>query len=584
MAERKAGSVRSRFNELWFRWHLHPWGLVGAVAMFVLGLTPSLLPRDSFYQAIVSGVGAGIGYALGLLCWVIWHDLVRPRLHGAVVRRASEIPERWRIRIEVVLLVAGLVVAFGFVLASLRWQRATAVLTGAQPYSLVQYLPVLPLGILFFMLTVALGRFLMWLAERIARALPDRVRTVWRGIGAWAVVLLLVLTVVEHVIPGTIVRAGEAMFSDRDRYPEDGIEQPLEPERSGSPDSLVSWDGLGTHGNRFVAGGLHAEQLEELTGRESREPIRVYAGLRNAESIGERAQLMIAELERTHAQDRDAILLTMSTGSGWVDHWAAQAFELLHDGDTAVVSAQYSYLPSVLHFLSGGDTVREAGQELITPVVDWWNALPEESRPKLYLYGESLGSTAVESAFSGLRDIANSVDGILLAGPPNFNPLWKSFVTRRDPGTREVSPEFAGGTVVRFAQTAAQVREEAADARAGGAPWGPTRMLYIQRASDPVVWWSEDLILREPDWLKEAPGVDRFSGFHWIPFITFLQVAADLPVSKNVPQGHGHNYGDALVDGFAAIDSDSSLTDEDIDLLNEQLEQAVEMSGEARFG
>lgn len=551
--------------------------------MFVLGLTPSLLARDFFYQAVISGVGAGIGYALGLLVWVIWEDVMRPRMPVPIARTLAQVPERWRFRIEVALLVTGLGVAFAFVLLSLRWQQATALLTGAEPYSFSQYLPVLPLGILFFMLMVALGRAVLWVAELITRVLPDRVRLLWRGIGAWLLVIMMLLMLVDHVIPGTIVRAGEALFADRDTEVEPGVERPMEWERSGSPDSLVDWEGLGAHGSRFVSGGLRADELTELTGRESHEPIRVYAGLRNAAEIEDRAQLVVAELERTHAQDRDAILLAMSTGSGWVDHWAAQAFELIHDGNSAVVSGQYSYLPSALHFLSGGDTVREAGQKLITPVVDWWNALPPEHRPKLYLYGESLGSTAVEAAFSGLRDIANSVDGILLTGPPNFNPLWSSFVSRRDPGTPEVNPEFAGGTVVRFAETAEQVRAEAADAREGGAPWGPTRMLYIQRASDPVVWWSSRLILREPDWLKETPGVDRFAGFHWIPFITFLQVAADLPVSKHVPQGHGHNYGDALVDGLQAIDSDADTSAEEIARLNAQLEEAVRRSGEGRF-
>ena len=28
----------------------------------------------------------------------------------------------------------------------------------------------------------------------------------------------------------------------------------------------------------------------------------------------------------------------------------------------------------------------------------------------------------------------------------------------------------------------------------------------------------------------------------WIPFVTFLQVSADMAVSVGVPDGHGHNY------------------------------------------
>ena len=34
-------------------------------------------------------------------------------------------------------------------------------------------------------------------------------------------------------------------------------------------------------------------------------------------------------------------------------------------------------------------------------------------------------------------------------------------------------------------------------------------ILYLQHASDPVVWWSPDLIVSRPDWLSEPPGPDR---------------------------------------------------------------------------
>ena len=39
----------------------------------------------------------------------------------------------------------------------------------------------------------------------------------------------------------------------------------------------------------------------------------------------------------------------------------------------------------------------------------------------------------------------------------------------------------------------------------------------------------------------------------WMPIISSLQVAADLPGAKDVPDGHGHNYGASVLVGFAAI-------------------------------
>ena len=38
----------------------------------------------------------------------------------------------------------------------------------------------------------------------------------------------------------------------------------------------------------------------------------------------------------------------------------------------------------------------------------------------------------------------------------------------------------------------------------------------------------------------------------WIPFVTFWQITADLPMGLGVPAGHGHNYTGDNVDGWAA--------------------------------
>lgn len=361
---------------------------------------------------------------------------------------------------------------------------------------------------------------------------------------------MIAIYTVENIIPGAIVSLGDRVFTAQNADPDPGTQRPTLSERSGSPTSDVDWDGVGLQGSRFLSSGAHKDELEQVTGKPAKEPIRAYAGLGNRDSNEGRAQLLIDELERTHAQDRKALLLTMTTGTGWVSSYSAQAFELLYGGDTAIAAAQYSAMPSVFHFFGGGSQVERAGEEFINPIVDWWNSLPEDDRPKLYLYGESLGTTGIEAAFSGVRDIANSVDGILLTGPPHFNRLRSQFVERRDPGSTEISPVYAGGLVVRFANDVDQVR------RWGRVPeeeWGRTRMLYIQHPSDPVSWWSPELAFKEPDWMKEDTPYSRSRVMQWMSIITYLQVAADLPGAKDVPDGVGHNYGTSVLDGFAAI-------------------------------
>ena len=81
--------------------------------------------------------------------------------------------------------------------------------------------------------------------------------------------------------------------------------------------------------------------------------------------------------------------------------------------------------------------------------------------------------------------------------------------------------------------------------------------------SDPIVWWSEDLLFSRPDWLKEPPGRDRTPVMRWYPIVTFWQVAADMTNAGSVPGGHGHNYGEFVLDGWAAVAPPDGWTAED---------------------
>ena len=186
---------------------------------------------------------------------------------------------------------------------------------------------------------------------------------------------------------------------------------------------------------------------------------------------------------------------------------------------------------------------------------------PVGHRPKLYAFGLSLGSYAAEAPFSGEADMANRTDGILLAGPPAFNPLNREFTDGRDPGTPEVQPVFRDGRTVRF------TNDPADGIPPDGQPWDGTRVLYLQHASDPVVWLSPDLILHRPDWLAEPPGPDVTSEMIWIPFVTFWQVAADLLEPVDTPPGHGHTYTLEFVDGWAALLQPAGWTTQQADTL-----------------
>lgn len=517
-------------------------GIAFGALFFCWSLTPSLLPRDWLFQGLIGGITAAIGYGVG--CAVGWAAHRYWLSHLSWWPPPERLTRAAKVTVPAVAIVASLVM----LVYSAGWQRELAALMGVEGTTTSGYLRTMALSVLVAALLISLWRVLRDLVRVVARYLNRWLR-VPRSAAApvgFLVVVFLCYTLVTDVLFNGVYSVTNSAFGLQNDKTRPGVVQPAEPERSGSPGSYVPWDTLGYEGRDFVYRGLHADQLSTYNGAPAKEPIRVYAGLDSADDTDARMDLVIRELERTGAFHRKALVVIPTTGTGWVNPTAANAMELVYNGDSALVASQYSYLPSWISFLADRGKAAEAGRALVRRVHDRWLQEPADTRPTLLVYGESLGSQAGEGAFDGLADIRETVDGVLWVGPPNSNPLWSTLEDRRDPGTPEVQPVYSGGLVVRFADDASAV-----GAQPG--PWLTPRVLYIQHPSDPVVWWSPDLIVNRPDWLSEPPGFDRLPSMRWFPFVTFWQVAADLANAAGVPDGHGHNYGTSVLDGFVAV-------------------------------
>jgi uncharacterized membrane protein len=521
-------------------------GVAFGALFFCLSLTPSLLPRAWVFQGLIAGVNAAFGYGLGV---VIGRTAYRVMLRNARWWPPPA-PVLFWMKAAVVAIVPTACVLMLIPAAS--WQRQVSALMGIEGPTTLGYLRTLIVAVAVGALLVSTFRVLIDAVKLLARMLIRRWHLhdeVALFIGTSIVVALLIMLINGVLVRGFFAGAN-ALFQPRDAATPVGLSQPLLEEKSGSPASLAPWDSLGYQGRNFVATGPHAAELARLNGRPAKEPIRVYAGLHTAPDDQGRLAVLLGELERTGAFTRKVLVIAPTTGTGWIDPVAASSLEMMYNGDTAIVGLQYSYLPSWISFLADRQKSMDSGRMLIDTVHDRWQQLAPDHRPKLMLYGESLGSMAGQAAFGWLPDIRRmGFDAVLWVGPPQASPLWHALIVRRDPGSMEVEPRYDNGRTVRFSEA-----NIPADITAvAGPPWVGTRVLFLQHPSDPVVWWTPDLLFGKPEWLIEPRGQDRTALMRWYPVVTFWQVSADLTNAEGVPGGHGHNYSNDILDGWVAV-------------------------------
>ncbi|HEX9863669.1 MAG TPA: alpha/beta-hydrolase family protein [Acidimicrobiia bacterium] len=530
-------------------------GVLTGVLMFVTSLLPSLLPRLAVTQGIVSGISFMVGYGLGVAWHWTWNFLGMPQPKGRwwlVIRRI------WFV-VLALLLVAGM---WGFV----GWQNDVRDDFGMERITPAIWLIIVPVAFVFSALILVISRLILkllhFLIRWLGRVFPLRLAVVLGG----AALAMILWGLWSGLAVNTFFAVTNQIFAPRDTITPEGIIAPTSELRSGSPESLVTWETLGERGRTFVATGPMVDDLNAFHGDGAIEPIRAYVGLRSAETLGGRAELLLDELIRTGAFDREVLVVATTTGTGFLDPNAITALEYLYKGDVAVAGAQYSYLPSWISLLADQDEVEETSQVVFRTIHEYWSTLPEGQRPEIYLYGLSLGSYGVESILTSINIINEPIDGALMVGPPFVNELWNELVADRDPGTSPATPIYQDGRTVRFTNA-----ESALDIPS--AEWGDTRVVYLQHASDPVVFFSPSLFWRQPDWLLDGQrGVEISDEFQYTRFITGWQVMLDLPAAGSIPEGYGHLYSkEANAEAWIAVTRPANWSDDDTSQLIEFL-------------
>lgn len=530
--------------------YFSPPGLLVGSIFFAISLTPSLLPRTETVQGILSGCCFGVGYGIGNLAHWLWGWLGLRVPPGRVTRAMG------------MLIALACLVVVGIALGYAQtWQNSVRAVMGMPPADASQ-----PLLIAVVALPIAIVLIL------IGKLLVTVIRIVWHGLTPYVPprLALLLSAVLVGTIVGTLVngvflrsmlRAADGFYERLDAAVATGSGAPARPEQTGSEASLIAWETVGRDARIYVESGPDAAAIAAMTGRPAIEPLRTYVGLRSAPTVTARAQLALAEMERIGAFDRSVLVLVMPVGTGWVDRAAIDTLEYLHGGDVATVAVQYSYLTSWLSLLVEPDYGTETAQALFQVVYERWTHLPPSDRPRLYLHGLSLGALASQDSATVYDVLGDPFHGALWAGPPFSSTIWSRVTANRDPASPAWLPHFGNGTAIRFLN-------QAGSDGWPDAPWGPMRIVFLQYASDPIVFFEFGSDWRRPDWLAEPRGPDVSPALNWYPVVTFLQLALDMALAQTSPVGYGHVYAPAdYIDAWVEVTQPSGWTKEALDAL-----------------
>ncbi|VDC33309.1 alpha/beta hydrolase [Pseudogemmobacter humi] len=500
-------------------------GLALGALFFAASLTPSLIPRAGLVQGVLGGLCFATGYLIGWALVALWHWVFEP---------APASPGRLR-RYMLLALIVALPALLWSLLSVTGWQNDIHAVMGIPPVESARPLTILGVASVLAALLVLAGRLFRRLWRVIAAQLEAFVpRRLARLIGIVAA-LSLFWAVGNDMVLGRVLATLDETYAALDALIPPEQAPPGDPLKSGSPASLASWEGLGAAGRQWVLDPPAADGIGRLSGGAAQEPLRIYVGLNNAHDAESRARLALAEALRVGAFERGTLVIATPTGTGWMDPAGMRPLDHLTGGDVAVVAVQYSYLPSWMSLFLQPEYGAETATAVFREIHGHWRSLPPETRPKLYLFGLSLGARNGELPISWPDLLSDPPQGALWVGPPFAMRGWQQLRAGRRADSPAWAPRYRDGAAIRVMTQEPQTGRDYA-------PWGPMRMVFLEYPSDPIAFFNTGVLWRAPDWLKSPRGPDVTPSLRWWPVITFLQLGFDMMTATSTPPGHGHVY------------------------------------------
>ncbi len=333
---------------------------------------------------------------------------------------------------------------------------------------------------------------------------------------------------------------------------------PDSPYVSAGPNSASPFDELGLQGRRFVTDVVTPDLIESTLGEPAiAHPIRAFVGV-NSDPLypSGRSEMMLDELERLGAFDRSYLLLVSPTGTGWVDQTMIEAAELYARGDIATACIQYGRGPSFLEVQKvklGATQFRG----LLWGVKKRLDGMPEDKRPKVLVFGESLGSWSSSDVVmhQGIEGFDHyGIDRALWFGLVGL-AKWSKTGMRQ--GSGDLVPPGTVEAFDNFGQYQ-ELTEEQQDR---------LRAVIVDHDNDPIAQMSFRWAVKRPPWLAgTARGRGVAETMDWVPIITFVQIMVDAMNAMVVVPGQfksfGHDYRADTADFVHAAYQLAAVTDD----------------------
>jgi uncharacterized membrane protein len=294
---------------------------------------------------------------------------------------------------------------------------------------------------------------------------------------------------------------------------------------SGGRDSTVSYASLGREGARFVQTVTTAQDISAVLGAPAlAEPIRIFVGVESGSSPEQRVDLAIAEMRRTGAFERSTIVVQSPAGSGYANPTPVQVVEIATAGDCASVAVGYGLLPSFLS-LDRVERATHTQRLLLQAIFTELSARDVDDRPRILLYGESLGARVQQRAITPAELVQRNIHAALWVGTPGGRDSDRFRALLTEPAVVVDRPEQLPRPL----------------------PQPHPRVWFLEHDGDPVVRFRRDLLHRHPEWLRQHPrGRLVPDEMHWMPVITWIQVLVDTLFATHVTAGEfdsaGHDY------------------------------------------